>query len=473
MSEHPRRLGKYEIVGVLGRGGMGTVYRGYDPAIERTVALKTIRRDCLESGVADAIARFRNEARAAGRLSHPAIVGVYEYGEDHDISFIAMEYVEGFGLKEYLHQIGVMPLADSVSVVMQLLDGLAYAHEQGVVHRDIKPSNLIITSKGKVKITDFGVARLESSELTQVGTVIGTPSYMSPEQFMGLPADARSDVFAVGVMLYELLSGQRPFTGSMESLAYRICHEEPVPPSQVHPAVPMAFERIVARALAKRPEERYPTAGAFRDTLRLALEHELDMQEAPSVSEETVIRTVGQLGKPRYDPAAATAVTGSSSSRGLTQSASRIENSTLTSVERELASVIGPVASVMVRRAAGRANTLNELYDALAEKLPAGPDRDAFLARRSGTAASPMETGSQAVLAETRVLGGQRLEIPDTVLDAASRLLARHIGPIARVVVRRAAKRAASLDQFHDSLAGEVAEPADRNALLGELRRLG
>ena len=473
MSEHPRRLGKYEIVGVLGRGGMGTVYRGYDPAIERTVALKTIRRDCLESSVADAIARFRNEARAAGRLSHPAIVGVYEYGEDHDISFIAMEYVEGFGLKEYLHQIGVMPLADSVSVVMQLLDGLAYAHEQGVVHRDIKPSNLIVTSKGKVKITDFGVARLESSELTQVGTVIGTPSYMSPEQFMGLAADARSDVFAVGVMLYELLSGQRPFTGSMESLAYRICHEEPTPPSQVQPDVPQAFERIIARALAKRPEERFPTAGAFRDTLRLALEHELDMQEAPSISEETVIRTVSQLGKPRFDPAAATAVTGASS-HSLTQSASRIENSTLTSVERELASVIGPVASVMVRRAAGRATTLNELYDALAEKLPAGPDRDAFLARRSSSAAHTMETGSQGVLAETRVLGtGERLQISDTVLDAASRLLARHIGPIARVVVRRAAKRAGSLDQFHDSLAGEIPDPADRNALLGELRRLG
>ncbi|MCB1905914.1 MAG: serine/threonine protein kinase [Rhodocyclaceae bacterium] len=473
MSEQPRRLGKYEIVGVLGRGGMGTVYRGFDPAIERTVALKTIRRDCLESGVADAIARFRNEARAAGRLSHPAIVSVYEYGEDRDISFIAMEYVEGFGLKEYLHQIGVMPLADSVSVVMQLLDGLAYAHEQGVVHRDIKPSNLIITSKGKVKITDFGVARLESSELTQVGTVIGTPSYMSPEQFMGLAADARSDVFAVGVMLYELLTGQRPFTGSMESLAYRICHEEPAPPSQVQPGVPPAFERIVGRALAKRPEERFPTAGAFRDTLRLALEHELDMQEAPSVSEETVIRTTGRIGQPRFDPAASTAYAGLES-RAATQSSSRIENSTLTSVERELASVIGPVASLMVRRAAGRATTLNELYEALADKLPAGPDRDAFLARRTGAAASPtFETGSQAVMAETRVLGGQRLEIPDAVLDAASRLLARHIGPIAKVVVKRAAKRAASLDQFHESLAGELADPAERNALLGELRRLG
>ena len=303
--------------------------------------------------------------------------------------------------------------------------------------------------------------------------MIGTPSYMSPEQFMGLAADARSDVFAVGVMLYELLSGQRPFTGSMESLAYRICHEEPTPPSQVQPDVPQAFERIIARALAKRPEERFPTAGAFRDTLRLALEHELDMQEAPSISEETVIRTVSQLGKPRFDPAAATAVTGASS-HSLTQSASRIENSTLTSVERELASVIGPVASVMVRRAAGRATTLNELYDALAEKLPAGPDRDAFLARRSSSAAHTMETGSQAVLAETRVLGtGERLQISDTVLDAASRLLARHIGPIARVVVRRAAKRAGSLDQFHDSLAGEIPDPADRNALLGELRRLG
>ncbi len=470
MADSPRRLGKYEIVGVLGRGGMGTVYRGYDPAIERVVALKTIRRDCLEAGVEDAIARFRNEARAAGRLTHAAIVGVYEYGEDQDVSFIAMEYVEGFGLKDYLSQIGVMPLGDSVSVVMQLLDGLAYAHDQGVVHRDIKPSNLIITSKGKVKITDFGVARLASSELTQVGTVIGTPSYMSPEQFMGLAADARSDVFSVGVMLYELLTGQRPFTGSMESLAYRICHENPTPASQVQPSVPPPFERIIDRALAKRADERFPTAGAFRDALRLALQHELNMQEAPSVSEETVIRTVGKLDRPRFDVSPGTGQ--SSPLSGSTTRSSQIENKTLTSVERELASVIGPVAGVLVRRAAGKATTLNELYDELAEKLPPGPDRDAFLARRQGGPSSQTAGASQVLPAETRLLGGHGLELPDQVLDGATRLLARHIGPIAKVVVKRAAKRAGAIEQFHELLAGEVPE-GERTALLAELRRLG
>ncbi|MCB1887054.1 MAG: serine/threonine protein kinase [Rhodocyclaceae bacterium] len=472
MSDMPRRLGKYEIVGILGRGGMGTVYRGFDPAIERTVALKTIRNDQLDAGVEDAIARFRNEARAAGRLTHPAIVGVYEYGEDQDVSFIAMEYVEGFGLKEYLSQIGVMPLSDSVSVVMQLLDGLAYAHEQGVVHRDIKPSNLIITSQGKVKITDFGVARLQSSELTQVGTVIGTPSYMSPEQFMGLAADARSDVFSVGVMLYELLTGQRPFTGSMESLAYRICHENPTPASQVQPSVPQAFERIIDRALTKRAEERFPTAGAFRDTLRLALEHELNMQAASTVSEETVIRTVGKLERPVFDPSHPTTHASSASRSQSSTRSSTIERSTLTSVERELASVIGPVASVLVKRAASRATTLNELYEELADKLPAGRDRDTFLARRSGSGHAASGAG-QTMQAQTQVLDGGGIDLPDEVLAGATRLLARHIGPIAKVVVKRSARRAGSLDQFHDLLAGEVGDSGERNRFLSELRALG
>ncbi|MCB1956986.1 MAG: protein kinase, partial [Rhodocyclaceae bacterium] len=296
--------------------------------------------------------------------------------------------------------------------------------------------------------------------------------YMSPEQFMGLSADARSDVFSVGVMLYELLTGQRPFTGSMEALAYRICHENPTPASQVQPNVPRAFERIIDRALAKRAEERFPTAGAFRDTLRLALEHELNMQAAATVSEETVIRTVGKLDRPSFDPSQPT-TQGSLSSRS--QSSTRtttLEHSTLTSVERELASVIGPVASVLVKRAASKATTLNELYDALAQKLPVGPDRDAFLSRRSPASRSVTATGSQAVLAETLVASDTGLELSEAVMAGAARLLARHIGPISKVVVKRAAKRAASREQFHELLATEVTDTADRNALLAGLRAL-
>jgi len=209
---------------------MGVVYKSFDPVIRRPIALKTIRKELLsdEDEAAAFAARFRNEAQAAGCLLHPGIVAVYEYGEDAQFAFIAMEYVEGSSLRQYFERQVRFEERDLVSIMVQLLDALQYAHDQGVWHRDIKPANIIIMNSGRIKVADFGIARVESSTLTQVGALMGTPGFIAPEQYLGREVDHRIDLFAAGVVFYELLTGQPPFSGSKEGVMYKVCHEAAV-----------------------------------------------------------------------------------------------------------------------------------------------------------------------------------------------------------------------------------------------------
>ena len=278
------KLGKYEIRRELGRGAMGIVYEGFDPFIERTVAIKTIQKSMIDKSEAQEIlSRFRREAQAAGRLTHPNIVSVYEYGEDGDVAFIAMEYIVGIELKERFDKTFKFQINDSVKIMTQLLDALEYSHSRGVVHRDIKPSNILITKDGQVKIADFGIAKIESSELTQVGTVLGTPSYMSPEQFMGLAVDHRSDIYSAGVILYQFLTGERPFTGSnMTIIMHKVLNQPPVSPRTLNPDLSEALQKVVEKAIAKRPEDRFQTAAEFMKALQVAAESSVSVAKMSS-----------------------------------------------------------------------------------------------------------------------------------------------------------------------------------------------
>src|SRR5437773_9523983 len=264
-------IGKYEIRREIGRGAMGVVYEGYDTSIERIVALKTIRADQLAGGdPAAVIARFRREAQAAGRLNHPNIVSIYDFDEDGGIWYIAMEFVKGRELKECFETNERFRIADIVRIMSQILNALDYSHRQGVIHRDIKPANIFLLSDGSVKVADFGIAHIESSNLTQVGTVMGTPSYMSPEQIMGLPVDGRSDLFSAGVVLYQFLTGERPFSGSATTPMQKVLKEDPLPPSALNVQLPTTMDAVVRKAMAQRPEERYQSAREFKDTLTAA-----------------------------------------------------------------------------------------------------------------------------------------------------------------------------------------------------------
>lgn len=267
------KLGKYEIRRELGRGAMGVVYEAFDPVIKRTVAIKTIRAEQLGSEEAsEVLARFRREAQAAGRLNHPNIVGIYDFDEQDGTSFIVMEYVAGRDLREIFAEDQRFAIPDVARLMGQVLAALDYSHRQKVVHRDIKPANIFLTADGTAKVADFGIAHIETSSLTHAGSVIGTPGYMSPEQIQGLPVDGRSDLFSAGVILYQLLTGERPFTGSAATTTMqKVLNEEPLPPSTLNVQLPDAIDAVMKKALAKKADQRYQTAAEFAQDLQRAM----------------------------------------------------------------------------------------------------------------------------------------------------------------------------------------------------------
>ena len=264
---------------------MGTVYKAVDPLIERTVAIKTISLNLSNEERAEFEERFYREAKSAGRLSHPNIVTIYDVGETGDIAYIAMEYLEGESLREMLDSGVVLPVEMIGKIAARIASGLNYAHRNFVVHRDIKPANIMITPNRNVKIMDFGIAQIPTGSRTQLGTVLGSPKYMAPEQVDGQATDGKTDIFALGVVLYEMLTGTTPFNGdNLSAIMYKILNEEPAPPSTINPRVPPVFDRIVSRALAKRPEDRYRTAREFARDLRNQDAVPLHAASRPTVS---------------------------------------------------------------------------------------------------------------------------------------------------------------------------------------------
>jgi len=267
------KLGRYDIVRVLGKGAMGVVYEGRDPNLDRQVAIKTIRVQSLSPEAAvEYEGRFRTEARSAARLHHPNIVSVFDSGQDGDAAYLVMEFIQGDDLKRHLENGARFSVRSSIVMVHDLLMALDHAHRQNVVHRDVKPANMLIELSGRVKLTDFGVARIQEPDethLTQVGGAVGTPKYMSPEQAKGLRGDSRSDVFSAGVVLYELLTGTLPFDGENQFVViHQIVGHEPTRPSTLNPDVPATMDEVMARAMAKNPDERYATAREFGLALR-------------------------------------------------------------------------------------------------------------------------------------------------------------------------------------------------------------
>src|SRR5947207_781028 len=287
MAAGPQTLGRYQLERVLGKGAMGIVYEALDPKLHRKVAIKTILISQLDEETAkDFSMRFVREAHAVARLNHPNIVQVYDFGEEGAMASLVMEFIRGDELKSTLSTGRQFDRKECVRIMCELLEALEFAHEAGVVHRDIKPANVMLDSQGRAKLTDFGVARVTDSdrthaERTQAGTVVGTPAYMSPEQIQGQRIDRRTDIFSAGVILYQFLTGQKPFTGEGAwTVAKKIIQEDPPMPSSINMALSPEFDRVVAKALAKDPDQRFTTAREFSQALKRAAEGKPAIPEA-------------------------------------------------------------------------------------------------------------------------------------------------------------------------------------------------
>lgn len=263
------RYGRYEVIKELGRGAMGLVYQAHDPEIDRLIALKVLREDRLTSPAF--VQRFLKEAKAIGRLSHPRIVTVYDVGQDQGTIYIAMELLQGEALNACLEK-KKFSAEEVINIGIQVAEALDYAHQKGIVHRDIKPSNILLQPDGQIKITDFGIAHIEDPEAsmqTQAGEILGTPAYMSPEQVMGQPADGRSDLFSLGIILYELSTGKRPFAGSnLAAIFQSITQDRPPSPAELNPDIPKSLAQVIMKCLEKNPTARYPSGKELAEALR-------------------------------------------------------------------------------------------------------------------------------------------------------------------------------------------------------------
>jgi len=290
-------LGRYEILAELGQGSMGVVYKARDPALDRVVAIKTINLNLPKDELAEYEARFYQEARAAGGLNHPNIVTIYDIGKSDRVAYMAMEFLEGEELRAILTAGQPLPIIQALDVALQVAEGLHYAHGRHIVHRDIKPANIMVVGDGLVKITDFGIARMRTNEVkTMTGMILGSPKYMSPEQVAGKRADHRADLFSLGVVLYEMVTGQTPFQGdSIHGIMYQILNSTPPAPSQRNPDLPEIVDLIVAKALNKNMEERYQSA---RDLVKDLQDCKEMLQGRATTAAKIPAEQLGEPGAP-------------------------------------------------------------------------------------------------------------------------------------------------------------------------------
>ncbi|MGC8469010.1 MAG: serine/threonine-protein kinase [Acetobacteraceae bacterium] len=426
----PARIGRYEVEASLGGGAMGVILRARDPLIGRTVAIKLIRADLLAGEEREEfLSRFRREAQAAGRCTHPNIVTVHDFALEDGNPYLAMEYVAGESLAAILRRQGRLGTAGAAGLVAQVLDALAAAHAAGIIHRDIKPANILVLPDGRAKVTDFGIARLEGTAMTLSGAVLGTPSHMSPEQCRGEEVTAQSDLFSAGVVLFEALSGTRPFPGrSLVEMTVRLMDPAPAALFPALDGQPPPLVAVLARALAKRPEDRFASAGEMAAALRAAV-------AAPEAGLE---ETVG-LARP-----------------GLSAMPDRaaLDPAVLGTIERHLAPHVGPIARHLVREAARAADSLEALFETLGRSIPGETERAAFLAevRRDSTGGTT---------------GGAGGALPAGAHERVRCDLARILGPIASLLTRRAAPTAGSEAELRRRLAAHIEDTAEREAFLG------
>ncbi len=424
-------VGDYQIIGLLGRGGMGKVFQVRNRLSDRVEAMKVVLPS-LEDDPALA-ERFLREIKVQASLEHANIVAMRTALQVGSRILMIMEFVEGLSLQDRLRG-GPLPAGEAVDCARQVSRALAFAHARGVIHRDVKPPNVILTPDGTAKLTDFGIARSMSDySLTGTGMAVGSLLYMSPEQIQRRPADARSDLYSLGITLYEALTGKRPFDGENEYVIMQAhLFGEAVPPSEINPAIDPALSILIVKAMARAPEQRFQTAVEFEAAL------------APFAE--------------------------SSPSGFATPPAVRFDPEVLVRMEESLRPVLGPISRHVVTSAARQCSSISQLHQRLAEQIPDSRQREAFLRRSAGQAASTgmVATKTTPIPAATPVPSGPVWD--PAVIETLKRKLSTYLGPIAPVMVARQMRRARTMQELHETLAAEIPSERDRQAFLASLR---
>ena len=465
---------------------MGVIYLAHDPDIGRKVAIKLVRTDLLDGVDQESyLTRFRQEAQAAGRCMHPNVVSIYDFALHDGDPYLAMEFVDGAPLGERLKQVGRLAPVQAVGLIVQVLAGLGAAHDLGIVHRDVKPANILVSPGGHVKMTDFGISRINTSDLTANGVVIGTPAYMSPEQCRGDPVDRRSDLFSTGTVLYELLCGKRPFPGlSASEVTSRLLRDDPPDLTRDVPDLPDSLMAALRKAMHKKREARFTSAHEMSEALRASiaslvaaglgpLGETINVDETVSARPETLAQDGAQRGAqagpaqlPTSEPARDPGV-------------NPIDDVVLQTIERRLAQHLGPIARRLVRSAASRNRSVDDLCQELASSIDAPAERKRFLSDMRGDPAVQTSMTSSGPANRTdhppsNGASGGTLNLPAELIERTERELTRHIGPIARLLVKRSQKGinpgADAAEELWIRLAANIQNQADREKFLRQVR---
>jgi serine/threonine-protein kinase len=434
----PKQVGKYRIDHVIGRGAIGIVYKGYDEQIDRPLAIKTLRPEIFND-VNDSdgfLRRFTTEAQAAARCLHPNIVTVFDLVEQERRPYIVMEYVNAGTLENVIQTGALVPIRQVGEIMAQILLALDHAHSKGVLHRDVKPANILCPSAASIKVADFGVARLDSLDLTTPnGFAAGTPNYMAPERFLGRPADARTDLFAAGVILFQLLTGAKPFVAfDLPELMQKLLNELPPSIMTLRPAMWAEMDAVAQKALARNPEDRFQTAEGFVDALNAAMEARTNDNLLPV--DLTKLSRTAAMDAPAGPSPATLSVT----------MAEQLSVGAIDDLSRTLARWLGPIARLIVNQALQETSDADALLSSLSQQIKS--DAEIALFRQS----------AEKLLREHLpiVCARAREAISEAEIKTAIDALICEIGPIARRLVTREAQTAVGRDDFYRRLADEI-----------------
>lgn len=455
------KLGKYRLESILGKGATGIVYKAFDTVIERYVALKTMRAELLGGdSAADLLASFKREVQVAGRCLHPNIVAIFEYGEEQGLPYLAMEYIQGQDLKHYLKEKTRLDVGTALRIIIQVLNALGYAHEQGIVHGNIKPDNVIVLTDESVKVTDFSFTRLDESNITRYGLVIGMSDYMAPEQLTGGPITPATDLYASGLILFELLSGHKLFTGrTPKEIIKQILYGTLRDNVELNPQAPVALQGVLYKALAKDPGERFQSAKEFSSAL-VATMTDVPREIAENGS------NVGRNTPPSAGPAVGEDLS-LPSNKVQAESDSFWAPEVLTEAEKQLTLFLGPVAKVMIKKATQEATDIEGFYRILARHLDTESEKKLFLEKGrllKEQFKQQKPTGTMASRPGT--------ELSLSLLERVTQELIVYLGPIAKILVRKTAAQVSSLEELYTQLATHIPQESERATFLKRCRSL-